>query len=110
MNGRKPHIMTFDDIQECPMALRNHVVARAHLKDVTPVWYVMQGIDIVAIIQLEIADTWAYRQEAKNYPDCRVWCHVMFGWAYMETNSIRSSIWKPAIPPEVLLMVKLLEI
>lgn len=85
-------------------------VDSVHLKDVTPVWYVMQGSDIVAVIQLEIADTWAYRQEVKNYPDCRVWCHVMFGWAYMETNSIRSSIWKPAIPPEVLLMAKLLEI
>lgn len=24
-------LMTFDDIQECPMALRNHVVARAHI-------------------------------------------------------------------------------
>lgn len=77
----------------------------------TPVWYVMQGFsEIVAVIQLESSDTWAYRQEAKKYPDCMVWCHVMFGWAYMETNSIRSAIWKSAIPPDVLLMAKLLEI
>lgn len=90
---------------------KHHGVDSIHLEGATPVWYVMQGFSsIVAVIQLETADTMAYRQEAMKYPDCLVWCHVMFGWAYKDTNLLRSAIWKPAIPPEVLLMAKLLEL
>lgn len=84
-------------------------VDSAHLKGGAPVWYVEQNGEIVGIIALDVSDTYNYRREAMNYPDCRVWCRVMFGWAYMETNNIRSSIWKPAIPPDVVVMAQLIK-
>lgn len=75
----------------------------------TPVWFVEQNGEIVGVIQLGTPDTYNYRREAMNYPDCHVWCRVMFGWAYMKTNHIRSSIWKPAQPPDVVVMAHLIK-
>lgn len=84
-------------------------VDSVHLPDGSrPVWFVEQNGEILGVIVLDTPDTYNYRREAMNYPDCRVWCRVMFGWAYMETNNIRSAIWKPAMPPDVVMMANLL--
>lgn len=85
-------------------------VDSAHLPEgSTPVWFVVQNGEIVGVIQLDAPDTYNYRREAMNYPDCRVWCRVMFGWAYMNTNNIRSAIWKRATPPDVVIMAHLIQ-
>jgi hypothetical protein len=74
----------------------------------TPVWYVERDGELLGVIHLDSADTFGYRMESKNYPDCRVWTRVVFGWAWMATNDIRFSIWKPATPPDVVLVAYLL--
>ena len=74
----------------------------------SPVWYVELNGEIHGVIQLDEAGTMEYKKEAKNYPDCRVWCYVMFGWAYMNVNNIQASIWTPANPPEVVLLAHLI--
>jgi hypothetical protein len=75
----------------------------------TPVWYVERDGSIEGVIVLDYPDTYLYRQEAKNFPDCRVWCCVQFGWAYMETNKIRSAIWIFATPPDVVVLADLIK-
>lgn len=74
----------------------------------TPVWYVVKNEELVGIIQQAEADTFSYRREAKDYPDCHVWNKNMIGWCFMETNHIRSAIWRPAKAPDVVLMANLL--
>lgn len=84
-------------------------VDTAHLPNgSSPVWYVERDGELTGVIYLEAPDTYLYRQAAKDFPDCQVWCRVMFGWAYMKTNNISNAIWKPAIPPDVVLMAHLL--
>lgn len=72
------------------------------------VWYVEKEGEIVGIIALGEPDTYAYRQEAKNYPDCRVWSYSMIGWAYMDTNNIRSAIWRPTKAPDTVILAKMI--
>lgn len=75
-----------------------------------PVWYVVKDDNIIAVIQLSSADTWGYRVEAAKYPDCYVWNFNHLGWCKMFTTYIRSAIWRPSVPPDIVLMAKLLEI
>ncbi len=65
-----------------------------------PVWYVEKDGNLIDIIQLEEPDSWSYRQEAKNYPDCVVWAYNKLGWCSMPANNIRSAIWRPSKAPD----------
>lgn len=73
-----------------------------------PVWYIVKDDALIGIIQLDEPDTWSYRREAMNYQDSRVWTKNLLGWCYMNTNGIKSSIWKPAKAPDVVILAHML--
>jgi hypothetical protein len=72
------------------------------------VWYVVKDGELMGVITRDEPDTYGCRWEAKNYPDCRVWSEITLGWCYMNTNSIMTAIWKPATPPDVVIMANML--
>lgn len=47
------------------------------------VWYVVRDGEFVSVIVRDEPDTFGMRQEALQYPDCRVWTHNHLGWCHM---------------------------
>lgn len=85
------------------------IAGMRHLFD-TPIWYIVQNDTLIGVLQLKESDTWAYRRQAEaQYPDAVAWNYNHIGWCFMSTNNMRSSIWCPSTPPDVVLMAKLLE-
>lgn len=72
------------------------------------VWYVVRDGEFVSVLVRDEPDTFGMRQEALQYPDCRVWTHIHLGWCHMWATEAGSSIWWPASPPECVLLAQML--
>lgn len=72
------------------------------------VWYIEKEGEFVGVITRELPDSWGMRREAQEYSDCTVWIFSGLRWYSIPTYAADSAIWEEGIPPESVLMAKMI--